>query len=321
MEKGVNRVVYLDLVRAVAIFYIVAILHSLGFLFNQELMPTSLKHLIESLTDTNLALFTYISGWFLGKYNIRNIADMKKFYIRRIYRFFPLFFIACFSMYLAGLLLSHDTVWFRDVFQLLSTLTGLSGFIKDGQPATFWYMSMIMLFYILTPILLYKSVRSYKNVVALIFIFTIVELFEGDKRIVFYFVFYILGLMQFQYLIVNKIILFIVGLIYFILSIYFNFTSILTFYNFTVVCLGCILGLSVCSMFCNRINQRLIGFVAYSSMSVYLFHRHVFAFAKMLMNGDLWPLWFWPIVIVFTFSMAYYIQLIYDKTINKICTK
>ena len=67
MEKNINRLVYIDLVRAIAIFYIVAILHSLGFLFNQDLMPIPLKHLVESLTDTNLALFTYISGWFLGK--------------------------------------------------------------------------------------------------------------------------------------------------------------------------------------------------------------------------------------------------------------
>lgn len=280
MEKNINRLVYIDLVRAIAIFYIVAILHSLGFLFNQDLMPIPLKQLVESLTDTNLALFTYISGWFLGKYKIRYIYDIKYFYLKRLYRFFPLFFIACFSMYIAGLLLNNDTLWFRDIIQLISTLTGISGFIKDGQPSTFWYMSMIMLFYMLTPLLLYQRLRLYKIAVAFISITTLIVITEGDKRIIFYFVFYILGLMQIQHIILNKVILFVIGLLFFILSIGFNITDILTFNNFIIVCLGCILEFSVCAILCNRINQKLINVVAYSSMSVYLFHRHVFAFAK-----------------------------------------
>lgn len=72
MEKSVKRIVYLDLVRSMAIIYIVAFLHSLGFLFDQSLIPLSLKRIIEAFTDTNLALFTYISGWFFREiYNSR----------------------------------------------------------------------------------------------------------------------------------------------------------------------------------------------------------------------------------------------------------
>lgn len=255
---------------------------------------------------------------FLGKYIIVDAGDVKKFYIKRLFRFFPLFFIACTSLYLAGLFLNHDTLWFRNVYQLLSTLTGISGFIKDGQPATFWYMSMIMLFYILTPFLIYKKVRVYKFIFVFIILSTLVLLFNGDKRVLFYFIFYSLGIMQLQCIIENKFVFCVIGLIYLLISVYFDISSILTLYNIIVVCIGCICGISFCNMISNKININIIRIVAYSSMSLYLFHRHIFAFAKMLTNGDYWPIWMWPIVIVFAFVFAFYIQLIYDKLINKI---
>lgn len=177
-----NRILLPDIARSFCVVYIVAFWHIFDYC-----APVEWKDDFSFLTHGALACFTFISGLFCGKKEM----NFKKFYLSRMKRFLPLLAIAL--------------VLFC-IFQITSfkvaiiTLLGISCF-TPYQPLTLWYFAMIILFYWLTPILLYKNngrcerksliCRSILLYLFFIFLSSIIEI---DNRIIVYFPFYVLGI-------------------------------------------------------------------------------------------------------------------------------
>lgn len=300
--------------------WIVGILHVIGYLMNPGNLPVWFNRILECFTITCLATFTFLSGHFLCKKVMYTKKDIVNFFKRRFKRFFVLYLIACLSLYLAGILMNNDTLWFRSFQQLVTVLFGLSGLIPGYQPATFWYFSMIILFYIITPLIaLQKTYENKITTILIIGIFLIFEtlLFKADIRLPFYYIFYCLGGLWNEKSTLRLNICFQIILLL-CLSQVLNLDFYLSIQNFIVGLLGVNLLLSVGKTIKRPILVSFFSFVAYASMCAYLYHRHIYSAVKLLCNKDYWPVMLWPFVVISTFIIGYFIQLIYDKILLKI---
>ena len=135
-----------DVARAICMLWIISCWH----VFDYIEYPEWIKGEMKSITICVLACFTFISGYFVGKKKI----DILEFYNARFNRFYLLFFVSSSILLIGG--------WFESIWQFFFTLTGLSNFILP-QAKTLWYMSMLLLFYILTPFLLMR--KGYSQIV------------------------------------------------------------------------------------------------------------------------------------------------------------
>jgi peptidoglycan/LPS O-acetylase OafA/YrhL len=129
----------LALLRAAGLLYIIGFWH----LFDYSLAPTwHHRPAGQLLTWCMLGLFSYISGWLLSRrYVLDSPSQILRFYGRRLVRIYPLFLVALAAFFRVGLV---DPVTFRQGALLLNMIT--------GRPlVTLWFVTMILLFYGLTP--------------------------------------------------------------------------------------------------------------------------------------------------------------------------
>lgn len=132
-----------DNTRAICMIWIVCIWHLGGYI---DLFPTEFYSGNASyITDSCLAAFSFLSGFFLSKYEIVNKEDFFYFYKRRFVRYYPLFFISALSLTIVG--------YIPNLKIFLLTITGLGVFFPPQAP-TLWYISMLTLFYLFTPFIL-----------------------------------------------------------------------------------------------------------------------------------------------------------------------
>jgi len=173
-----DRVVAFDIGRAICMMYIVGIWHMQEYtIFNGKL-----PGYFYEITLGAMSYFTFTSGFF----NARNYSSAKLFYIKRFCRFFALYFLADTLMFVFGL---------EVLYQYVGSLFGLTNFILP-QPMTLWYISMLILFYLLTPFLLTVKNKSEMLLrgVSIVFIFYGLSHWGIiDYRTEFYFIFYLLG--------------------------------------------------------------------------------------------------------------------------------
>jgi peptidoglycan/LPS O-acetylase OafA/YrhL len=135
----------LDILRAAGFLYIIGFWHLLDY------SPASTWHHrppVQLLTWCVLGLFSYMSGWLLSqRYVFDSPAQIARFYERRFVRVYPLFFAALTAFFRVGLI---DAVAYRQGALLMNMIT--------GRPlVTLWFVTMILLFYGLTPAYLYRS--------------------------------------------------------------------------------------------------------------------------------------------------------------------
>ena len=94
-----------DVVRVVCMTYLVAFFHLSGYVYPNGL--TGVCHSLSmALAHASLGLFTFVSGYLLGKkYKFGQYGDagVWTFYKKRILRVFPLFVLASAALWLIGL--------------------------------------------------------------------------------------------------------------------------------------------------------------------------------------------------------------------------
>ena len=105
--------------------------------------------LVVNLTYVSLGIFVYISGYLLASNNasFNSITDIKGFLINRVLRIYPLYALALMIFYFLSMINYH---------QLYSGLL-LYNLFNGEYILTLWYISMIILFYIIYIVLNYKS--------------------------------------------------------------------------------------------------------------------------------------------------------------------
>lgn len=321
-----KRNVPFDIARVLCTLWIVGIWHTMG-MWNKHLSSIFANHdFFENITVAVLACFTFLSGYFIKKYTFRNRNDVIVFYKKRFWRFYILFVAACLGIYLLTIMENGFRIDMGGVIILIMNIFGLSILIPPSLP-TMWYFSMLVFFYLLTPLLLWKYKSSLIKY-GLAIIITSVFLFLSykkitDERLGLYFPLYLVGLF-----VPNRVVDIITSwkiavplLLLFVISLFFYQLIDLRFlYAFA----GTISILFVSNMLHFKIFDKVIEILAYSTMCVYLFHRIMIPINNKCL-GLFWPngLSILGIIISITlfFVIGYIIQKIYDITLNRINVK
>lgn len=275
--------------------------------------------LTEGVTNGVLATFTLISGYFLGAKKISGIKDAMAFYKKRFLRFYPLFFIS--STAFLFIYLIWDIQYIGSVQQYLLTLLGLSCIITPA-PQTIWFISMLILFYALTPVINSAKgcLKKFLYCVTIFAVFQLLDLFlfDVDNRLLLFFPFYCIGL-----LIANKVkftdkINYIYAIFLFILFIVISlFEKLNSLYLVKVlmVCAFILFAFELGKM-CNKISfcKKTLERISYASMCAYLFHRQMFGLVYKLIG--VFPVWAaYLIILPLLMVVSYCVQYTYDKIV------
>ena len=311
----------LDIARAVCMCYIIAILHLSQYLGAEHYIYESFIGRL--ITFSCLGLFTFMSGFLIGrKYNFTPTDHSQKneilrFYKKRFVRIYPLFFLATILLCLIG---------FNSPLASLWGLLGVAPFVTH-QPKTLWYVSMLIIFYLITPLVNRNSTRWKIMVSAgLVFLFALLKLvIPVDTRFIFNLFFYCLGLILSgigtRYL--NKTdhsldwlhLAVIVGFVILLLLTNHYFQNSITLLSVGALGVMAFFSLSnLLSHIHNIVFYKLIGFVSYASMVCYMFHRFFYwAGLKLFTPGINRELVLWLLIIFMVgLVISYFIQKGYD---------
>ena len=138
-----KRLAGVDCARALCMLYIVGVHHMQSFVAPGTVIDRLANH-----AQPALYTFTALSALFLGRRAMDSAADVRAFLRRRLVRAYPLYLLGCLTLFVVSLAVGK---YFHGVRQLALTLAGLS-MVFGPAPRTMWYMSMLLLFWALTPL-------------------------------------------------------------------------------------------------------------------------------------------------------------------------
>lgn len=182
-----KRIPFFYVLRALCAIQVIIIWHGLSYYYEGSIFLS----ILAPFTGGALACFTCISGMF----NNTSGKKVISFYNSRIKRFYLPYILA----YVSLLLIGYNSFLIKNT---LFSILGLSCFL-GGQPKTLWYISMLIVFYIITPILCSETKEGIRDVhgtvvrCSLFFlIFMVVYFFLPNFEIglIQYFPFYAIGL-------------------------------------------------------------------------------------------------------------------------------
>lgn len=308
-----NRIETYDILRALMVIWIVCIWHKLDYQSSHNGW-IEYNSICFDVTKIVLASFTLLSGIFLNKYSISSYSDVLTFYKNRLLRFYPLLIIAIFLFYYTTR--PGGDVWF-DKKTLFYSIIGISC-LKSCAPSTLWYMEMLLLFYAVIPLLLYRPKVTVISTCILILLFNSNGV---DPRIMLYFPFYVIGLNLKPQQIINTIsnhkhLFFYFSSIIcaFLLLEYLNKPK---YFEGITILLG-LISLFILVIYLERFTKCIRGgdyvktvlsWISYTALTSYLFHRPLYWFLLIIKV----PLWICPFIII---PIAYIIQYLYDSLIS-----
>ena len=314
-----KKYVGFDIARVISMIYIIGVFHPLGYvdLFYHN-------YIVRTLVYVSLCTFTFLSAFLAVSINtFDNKSDIIRYYKKRFLRLYPLFFIAAILMLILGL------------NGKMSTLLGLIGIapIIGYSFRTLWYVSMLLFFILLTPLI--SSRRRYSPFLKCFTTFLLISIFEYficgsiDTNFNYYFFVYIVGIIlglyynnyaiSFLHKKSNVPITVLLFLIALIIGVFFRNSL---FHRFVGV-LGFIALINISCAFSSKTYPRLFKLVAicsFASMTAYLFHRIIYYVILKIWNpgGVLELFYIMAVGLPMTIIIAYFIQVAYDKMINKI---
>ena len=156
-KSPIKRIADFDALRSIAILYIVGFWHLCNY--SEALSYFNNTHATLLLTLCILGLFAFVSGYLLStRYSLNSKSTILNFYIGRFLRVYPLFVIAL----TAFLLFSWVTpaCYLKSIFLL--------NMLLDEPLRTLWFISMIFILYMITPLFLYHY--SNKKTILLTFL-------------------------------------------------------------------------------------------------------------------------------------------------------
>lgn len=301
-----ERILLPDIARSICVLEIVAFWHIFDYCD-----PVGWKYDCEFLTKGALACFTFLSGLFCGKKEM----NFKTFYLSRMKRFLPLLTIALFLFRLL-----HMT----SLKSAVLAIVGLSCF-TPWQPLTLWYFAMIILFYWLTPALLYakrgkcqRSIFLYRAILCYLLLIILDICMPMDSRIIEYFPFYVGGVLvpieMLKKIQKNIIPMIIVGAILLFSSKFIAFVLV----KDVISAFGCmLLILSVSSILENwggKVIEIVAKYLSYISMAAYLFHRIIYFLIKRMYHEEYLNTFQILFMIIILLVVSYFIQKSYDRS-------
>ena len=322
MIENKKHIYYFDTARALCMLWIVGFWHLSGIVEN---FPKIRSPYHNCLIVPVLSTFTFISGFFLSR-PITNKVDLCLFYKKRFFRFFPLYFLSCLSMYFACIISGNNVIMTGR--QFLLSLVGVSCF-WGPPPITLWYFSMLIFLYWITPLIKFISMIYYKIlfcVCVFLLAFYCINKFHGDKRLFIYLPVYFVALFfgenkSFFYKIISgeKSKLFFVSLIS-ALCCFFNCVLV----NDVLIVIN-LIAYAVTSFvlviyFSKIITQQklydvLFSKISYASMCAYLFHTQ-FYWVWLLILKRINVLEMYIIILPLLLIISFVLQRYYDKIVS-----
>lgn len=275
-KELVNRDIGIDLIRSICMLYIVGYWH----LFNYT-NPFSIYNNIitQIITRTALATLVLFSGFFAAKGLTNNSLSVKMFYLKKVIRIYPLYIVSL-LVFLFLKIISPKVA--------LLSLFSLSMFIKPA-PATLWFITMILIFYLVTPILckittncgLRKTIIIILSIVLFLLIY---DYFTSmlDIRIVMYIPAYVFGVYLSKHKIIIKynyqsIILAFIIISPLALPYYTNTNPhIASVCKIPIITLFSLMIFNWAKKYKPKTHEKLITKISYTTWCMYLFHRPIY---------------------------------------------
>ena len=264
----------IDFLRVIATLIIVGYYH----VFNYTDAFQNFNNFISwGLTLIPVGLFALISGYLVGiRKKFTSLKEILSFYSKRVVRIYPLYLLALILFLVLDI----------DDFTTVAKAAILLSMFLPPAPSTLWFITIIILFYLISPLLvnLSDNVANYLITCALIFLLLLGYLYihELDIRIMLYFPAFALGILfaKFETWFL-KLNLGVVTLL-FVISLGFSFIQFNSWTITTFKVLPMLVTGSLAIMiFALKAEHRLpdskwIKFLSYSSLSMYMFHRVIY---------------------------------------------
>lgn len=313
-----KRVAFFDCARSLCMLFIVAYWHIYAHFSTPADIPAPWGG---SLSRGVLASFFFISAYFLGKKPVTSVRDALSFYKKRLLRFYPLYFLSATSLLLVHYLFKVDYI--SSFRQYILSLFGLSCFFTPA-PKTIWFVSMLIPFYLVTP-LINAFRRVWQKAVCCILIFMAMWGMglcgiPVDSRLALYFPVYSAGIILGSCISISErprpsvlaggFLLFCAGVLLFGRTGRFiwHYPVMAGFIPFIIEAGKLLSGPALLS--------RVFRFISYGSMAAYLFHRQLLGIPLVLM-GQL-PVWFFYLIILpVILIVSWFIQFIYDRLLGR----
>lgn len=310
----------IDFLRGFCMLYIVGIFHLTQYLGESYYLNNNVYG--NSLMWSCLGVFSLISGYLLGlKYECKSFHDVLYFYKKRIVRFYPLFVLSALCLLFIG---------FNDLSQTLYSLLGLAPFVSH-RPKTLWYISMIMIFYLISPVVLTsRKKRIIFSITILTFFCVLSRLINVDLRFLYNLMLYLFGVCvaSFNFDLIKKSPYLRRGGVILSLSVYCIMLCGLKsnsglLYTMSTNLIGILTLVSLAGIVMQIVptESKIVSFFSYVSMSCYLFHRFTYWLCLLLFNPEnliIKTLYLLLIAFPVGLVFSYYIQKSYDKLVIKI---
>ena len=324
-----------DVARVICMTYIVTYVHLYEYIYPHD--PASYNHVSVAMAHACLGVFTFVSGYLLGKkycFGQQGNTNVWNFYEKRILRIVPLFVVSSFLLWMVD---------FNDADATLNGLLCISPFVNP-KPMTIYYIPIILWCYLVTPLVARRSLKW--RLWACLFLYALLVVARCvfpsiDIRMVFNVFFYFVGIVSascFDWKLSTSYgtaIKTVAGLTLVLLiaaAILFSLKS--TFWQLVIGATGVLVILFVCDdmsklLFDTRDTQdgdikafaaRIICLVSYASMACYMFHRFFYWLAPKIWNPSVASVkWVYMVGIVFPVIVAisYAIQKLYDSLAKK----
>lgn len=321
MASAKKRDLAIDILRCGAVLYIVGFWHIRGYSDALSLCKTTTTRLLALCV---LGLFVYLSGFLLSqKYSFEKSADISRFYRQRFLRIYPMYLIVLTIFLVLGYVNLRGYI----------EATLLSNMFTGQHLMTLWFITMIVIFYAITPLYLksYKPVRIIIYTIVAYFGLLALHMSSGmiDLRLPQYLPVFGAGIIigrsiSVQRALENKYIVVISFLCFVLLSWIFAkieneiiFVLVVSFASFA----GIPVFLAIAKALAPLLNEKLVLILSYSSFSLYLVHRITFGVGTMLYQPETIMsaiLYLACVLLPITISIAYVFQMLYDNVIQKI---
>lgn len=312
----------IDLLRVLCIGYIVGYWHLIPY---TDWLPGYANPFTEALKDIALGTFVLVSGLLLARREPpARLEDWLRFYRRRLVRLYPLYLLALLLFGALGLA-SQATV-------LKGAL--LMSMFAPPAPPTLWFVTMIMVFYLLAPLLTGLAGAGWRYLVASLGMGLLWLAYDGfvhavDSRLLLFFPAFALGVylqrvrVAYAALARRRLYLLLFLPAAFVLGMPgeggFDVPNALL--RAPLVALGALLLV----IYAERVGARALNpailVLSYGSLGVYLFHRPVFELAMALhfpVQGSHQAVYLMAVAVPLTFLIAYLMQKAYDGGVARL---
>ena len=312
-----NRVFFIDFLRTVCVIYIVGFWHLMNY---TDVMPAYNNNITARITVLVLGLFVFLSGYLLAKNDIKlEKTNILNFYKRRVLRIYPLYVISILLFVFFNII---DRVTAFKAVMALSMFYGPS-------PPTLWFVTMLIIFYLFTPVLVAAANNIYRfifisSAIFCVLLFLIKLSPGGDLRLVIYFPSFVLGILcarrERAVSNVNKYHVFVAVLFGLTTSYISTENPELSFISIALASIGS-MSIYLCAANYREkfSHNRLTSLLSFCGFAMYLLHRPIYQSLKGAFfpsTGILQLFYLGLVCLPIIVFVSWVAQRFYDKVIN-----